>query len=221
MSNALCRADVETGNLAIDRFELHGRKRAVARVPFEAKDTDGRETPRSNPLRKPAYELAWLTFCSSEYVSPMTPDVEVSRSISASPEAVFSALTDITRMGEWSPETVKAEWNDSVTEAAVGAAFTGHNRNGDKEWTTAATITELVPNERFFFDCSVRDFVFAKWGYTIEPTDDGCIVREYAQDLRPESALERSAQISGVTDRLSHNRAGMEATLEGLAAALE
>ncbi len=151
----------------------------------------------------------------------MTPDVEVSRRIAASPDAVFAALTDITRMGEWSPECYRAEWNDGATEAAVGATFTGHNRNGDKEWTTTSTITELVPGERFFFDCDSRGFVFSKWGYSIEPDGDGCIVTESTQDLRPESALERSAQISGVTDRLSHNRAGMEATLERLAAGVE
>jgi uncharacterized protein YndB with AHSA1/START domain len=151
----------------------------------------------------------------------MTPDVHVSRTIAATPEAVFAAIIDITRMGEWSPETIRAEWNDGATHAAVGATFTGHNRNGDKQWTTEATVVELVPNERFFFDCSVRGYVFSKWGYTIEPADGGCSVTEYAQDLRPESALERSAQISGVTDRLAHNRAGMEATLDRLAAALE
>lgn len=151
----------------------------------------------------------------------MNPDVQVSRTIAASPATVYAALTDITRMGEWSPETVRAEWNDDATEAAVGATFTGHNRNGDKEWVTEASIVELVPDERFFFDCSVRGFVFSKWGYSIEPTVGGCIVTEFAQDLRPESALEYSAQVSGVSDRLTHNRAGMEATLERLARALE
>ncbi len=80
---------------------------------------------------------------------------------------------------------------------------------------------ELVPDERFFFDCDFRGFVFAKWGYAIEPTANGCRVTEYSQDLRPEEAKPRSAQISGVDDRLSHNRAGMEQTLERLAAALE
>ncbi|MDW3212399.1 MAG: SRPBCC family protein [Ilumatobacteraceae bacterium] len=151
----------------------------------------------------------------------MTPDVQVSRTIAAPPSAVFAALTDITRMGEWSPETVRAEWNDGATEAAVGASFTGHNRNGDREWVTEAMIVELVLDETFRFDCSVRGFVFSKWGYTLEPTEGGCIVTESAQDLRPESALEYSAQVSGVTDRLEHNRAGMAATLERLADALE
>lgn len=151
----------------------------------------------------------------------MTPDVQVSREIAASPAAVFAALTDIRRMGEWSPETVSAEWTGGATRAVVGATFAGHNRNGEHEWVTEATVVELVPDERFFFDCSVRGFVFSKWGYTIEPTDRGCTVTESTQDLRPESALEYSARVSGVTDRLAHNRAGMEATLERLARALE
>lgn len=41
------------------------------------------------------------------------------------------------------------------------------------------------------------------------------------QDLRPESALEYSTKVSGVTDRQAHNRVGMEATLERLARAIE
>ncbi len=151
----------------------------------------------------------------------MEPDLSVSRDIAASPEAVFAAISDITRMGEWSPETYKAEWKEGTTEPALGAVFTGHNRNGDKEWSIDAEIVEYVPNERFFFDCQVRGFVFSKWGYAIAPNGDGCTVTEYSQDLRPPESLERSAQISGVADRHSHNRAGMERTLERIANALE
>ncbi len=151
----------------------------------------------------------------------MTPDIEASRDIAASPSAVYAALTDITRMGEWSPETYRAEWNEGYDAPAVGAEYTGHNRHGDKEWSIVAEIVELVPNERFFFNCKVRDFVYSKWGYAIEETDNGCRVTEYNQDLRPEQAKVASATISGVEDRLTHNLAGMEKTLERLAAALE
>jgi uncharacterized protein YndB with AHSA1/START domain len=154
-------------------------------------------------------------------LQPMTPDLEVSRDIAASPAAVFAAITDITRMGEWSPECVRAEWNEGFSAPAVDAVFTGHNRNGDKEWSVEAKIVELVDNERFFFDCIVRDLVFSKWGYSIEATNTGCRITEHSQDLRPESSLERSTMISGVSDRATHNRAGMEATLERLAAAFE
>ncbi len=151
----------------------------------------------------------------------MVPDLEVSRDIAASSSVVFAALTDITRMGEWSPETYRAEWNDGVDGAAVGARYTGHNRHGDREWSIEAEIVELVPDERFFFDCNSRGFVFSKWGYSVEPVDGGCRVTEYWQDLRPEEAKHISTSISGVEDRLAHNRAGMEQTLARLAAAVE
>ncbi len=151
----------------------------------------------------------------------MEPELEVSRDFSASPEQVFAAITDISRMGEWSPETYHCEWQEGFDQAAQGAMYTGHNRNGDNEWTTESRITELVPNERFVFDCMVNDFVFARWGYAIEATDSGCRVTEMWQDLRPDFAVEASKAISGVEDRTAHNRAGMESTLERLAAAVE
>ena len=151
----------------------------------------------------------------------MTPDLEVSRDIAAPPSVVFAALTDITRMGEWSPETYLAEWNEGVDGPAVGARYTGHNRNGDKEWSIEAEIVDLVPDERFFFDCNSRGFVFSKWGYSIEATAHGCRVTEHWQDLRPEDRKHVSQSISGVADRVAHNRAGMEQTLERLAAAVE
>lgn len=151
----------------------------------------------------------------------MTPDIEVSRTIAAPPEAVFAAITDITRMGEWSPETIAAEWNEGFSAAAVGAQFTGHNTAGEAEWSTRATITEFVENERFFFDCDMNDFVFSKWGYVIEPADGGCTVTELSQNLIPEELREASSGISGVEDRESHNRETMTTTLDRLAAALE
>lgn len=151
----------------------------------------------------------------------MTPDLTVSRTIAASPADVFAAISDITRMGEWSNETYAAEWNEGSSGPALGARFTGHNRHGEKEWSTEAEIVELVDNERFFFDCESRNYVFAKWGYSIEATDGGSLVTEYWQDLRPEEGKRISTSISGVADRLVHNRAGMEETLARIAAAVE
>ena len=55
-------------------------------------------------------------------------------------------------MGEWSPETRRAEWNDGFDHAEVGAQYTGHNVHDGNEWSIVATVVELVPNERFFFD---------------------------------------------------------------------
>ena len=37
-------------------------------------------------------------------------DVQVSAGIAADPEVVYDLISDITRMGEWSPETTSASW---------------------------------------------------------------------------------------------------------------
>ena len=151
----------------------------------------------------------------------MTDHVEVSREIKASPDAVWAAISDVTRMGEWSPECHTCTWNDDATGPAVGAKFTGHNRNGDKEWTTEAEIVACEPGRLFAFDGVFGDLHFSKWQYRIEPTDGGCLVTEVWDEGRPPEIIEMTKDISGVDDRGAHNRAGMAATLERLAAAVE
>lgn len=154
----------------------------------------------------------------------MTPDLGISREIAAPAADVYAAITDITRMGEWSPECVAAEWSDGFDGPVVGAMFVGHNENGEKRWSIESKIVELEQDRRFFFDCISHvtpGYVFAKWGYAIEPTETGCVVTEFWQDLRPDFMMERSAVTSGVQDRLAHNRSGMAATLDRLAAAVE
>lgn len=45
---------------------------------------------------------------------------EVHVHVDAPPEIVYGVVSDVTRMGEWSPETVKCAWLDG----AVGAGNT-------------------------------------------------------------------------------------------------
>ena len=151
----------------------------------------------------------------------MTKQVQVSRVIKAAPDDVWAAITDVTRMGEWSPECHTCEWNEGSDGPAVGARFTGHNRNGEKEWTTEAEVTECDPGRRFAFDGVFGDLRFSHWAYTLEPVPEGTQVTETWEDGRPDEILELTASISGVSDRATHNRRGMEQTLARLAAALE
>src|SRR3546814_7590353 len=104
-------------------------------------------------------------------------------------------------MGEWSTECHTCEWQEGFDGPAVGSIFDGHNRNGEHEWTTQRKVIEAEPGRAFAFECSMMDFHFSTWGYRIEPTDTGCRVTEWSEDLRPESALEFSKQMSGVDDR--------------------
>jgi len=151
----------------------------------------------------------------------MTPHIEISRDIAASPDAVYAAISDVTRMGEWSEECHACEWHDGCDGPVVGATFDGHNRHGEHEWTTQGKVIEAEPARAFAFECSMFDFHFSTWGYRIEPTAAGCRVTEWSEDLRPESALEFSKQTSGIDDRDARNRQTMSGTLERLAAAVE
>jgi len=159
---------------------------------------------------------------TERYVVTMTDHLEVSRTIAASPEAVYDAISDVTRMGEWSPECVKCEWLDGATAAAVGAKFEGTNQNNGNEWVIQNEVTAADRGARFAFDCSARDFLFASWAYEFESTDDGgCVVTEIWDDYRPEEIRNKPSAISGVTDRAEFNRQSMATTLERLAAAVE
>lgn len=151
----------------------------------------------------------------------MTERTEITRDIAASPEAVYAAISDVTRMGEWSEECCACEWHEGVEGAAVGATFDGHNRHGEHTWTSQGTVIEAEPGRSFVFECSMFDFHYSTWGYRIEPIDTGCRVTEWAEDLRPDSVLEMSKEMSGVEDRDARNRQTMSETLERLAAALE
>ena len=145
----------------------------------------------------------------------------MTRDIAAEPVAVYDAIADVTRMGEWSEECHACEWDEGFDGAVVGATFEGHNRNGEHEWTSQGRVIEADRGRAFAFECSMFDFHFSTWGYRIEPTDGGCRVTEWSEDLRPESVLEFSEQMSGISDRAARNHQTMSGTLERLAAALE
>ena len=67
--------------------------------------------------------------------------------IQAPPEKVYAMLSDVTRMGEWSPECVKAEWVEGATGPASGARFKGSNKKGILRWSTKPTVKVAEPGQ--------------------------------------------------------------------------
>ena len=57
----------------------------------------------------------------------MTTPVSVSVEIKAPVGKVLAMITDLPRMGEWSPENKGGEWTKGATTAAVGTSFKGKN----------------------------------------------------------------------------------------------
>lgn len=68
--------------------------------------------------------------------------IEDSIEIQASPDAVWSLVTDIPAMSRWSPQVVKS----TVKGGAVrqGATFTNLNKQGIKRWPTNAKVVRFT-----------------------------------------------------------------------------
>jgi uncharacterized protein YndB with AHSA1/START domain len=154
-------------------------------------------------------------------VGNVTEQVSVTREIAAPAEQVWAMVSDVTRMGEWSPENVGGTWLSGATGPEPGAKFRGTNRRGKKKWNTVGAVVEADPGRRFSFRVTAAGLKVAEWSYAFEPTATGCQVTETWVDQRGGIVRALGKPVSGISDRASHNRAGMEQTLERLAAVAE
>lgn len=99
-------------------------------------------------------------------------------------DAVWAMVSDITRMGTWSPETVQAEWIEGATGPVVGARFKGKNKRGWLTWSTKVRVEECEPGKVFSFVTMSGKKDSTRWTYRFEPTDDGgCEVTESYQGI--------------------------------------
>jgi len=141
--------------------------------------------------------------------------------MNASPDEVWALVSDVTRIGSYSPETFEAEWLDGATGPAVGAKFRGHvkrNGKGPVYWTECV-VTDCVPGSAFGFDVLTGGKALNHWAYGIEPRGDGSDVTESFR-LAPTLLLKAYWAVLGWA-RGKTNRRGMEATLEAIRAEVE
>ena len=95
--------------------------------------------------------------------------------MNAEPQEVWALISDITKMGEYSPEVFEAEWLDGATGPAVGAHYRGHvkrNERGPTYWTKCK-VTECVPGEVFEFAVVMRDKPVNTWRYEFKAAPGG------------------------------------------------
>jgi uncharacterized protein YndB with AHSA1/START domain len=141
--------------------------------------------------------------------------------ISASPEAVYDMVADVTRMGSWSPENVGAEWIDGATGAAPGARFKGRNKR-KAGWSTTCTVVEAERGRAFCFDVGKGD---TRWRYRFEPATAGLEVVESFEIVKVPNAVGRFMTRLGTGVSWSEREAdlvrGMEVTLANLKAEAE
>jgi hypothetical protein len=141
--------------------------------------------------------------------------------MTAPPDRIWGLLSDVTRIGSYSPETFEAEWLEGATGPAVGAKFRGHvkrNGRGPTYWTTC-TVTESEPGRSFAFGVGPSEKPLSIWGYTIAPSGDGADVTE-SFTLTPIVLLRLYWAVLGWS-RGKTNRRNMQTTLERIKAEVE
>jgi hypothetical protein len=141
--------------------------------------------------------------------------VSESITIASSPETLYDMVSDVTRMGEWSP-VCKACWWDDDTRGE-GAWFTGRNITEEKTWETRSKVVADEPGREFAFAVNGDR---TRWGYTFEPADGGTVVTESweilpaAEPTYPERfGDDAEAEIARRADNASN---GMRETLAAL-----
>ncbi len=153
-------------------------------------------------------------------------DVEVT--VDKDRDAVWDLVTDVARIGEWSPECVGASFLDGG-KPRPGAQFEGRNRapNGF-EWSTSCVVTEA--ERPATFEWVVLDSALdpqrpgSTWRYELVPGLPGQTVVRHSFVHGPgatgvtdavRSHPERAAAL--IQDRLDQLREHMIATIEAMA----
>jgi len=110
---------------------------------------------------------------------------EVSIEISATQEKVYDLVSDVTRMGEWSPECARCEWAGEAVGPAVGARFRGHNKRGVMRWSNTPTVTAADPGREFAFSRTAPGGGEVVWRYQMTPSNGGTTLTESYEVVRP------------------------------------
>ncbi|TCK20452.1 SRPBCC family protein [Pseudonocardia endophytica] len=135
--------------------------------------------------------------------------------VAASPERVWALVTDITRMGEWSPEATGGRWRDG-SGPRLGARFVGNNRHGPIRWNTHCRVTECEPPSRFTFTVAENRMA---WGWLLAPDGSGGTeLTQWREHLGPTPFLANLLVISGLIGRDREHAMvdGMHRTLEAV-----
>ena len=148
----------------------------------------------------------------------------VSIDIAAPPENVYALVSDITRMGEWSPECRSCRWARGATGPAVGARFKARNKGRrGPAWFNTPTVTVAEPGREFAFNRSGPGMGSYTWRYRLEATSTGTKLTE-SYDAKPPVPKPMSwltEKWVGSSDRDADLHDGMTTTLQRIKAAAE
>lgn len=139
--------------------------------------------------------------------------------IEATPDSVWTLVSDLEGMGRFSPENTGGAWT-SGNPGSVGATFKGTNKHGLVRWSTHCTITEVVGGQKFSFEV---DESKARWSFLVEPSGTGTLLTETREIFATAPRYVRILSGSGVLGRGRNQiiAAGIDTTLARIKMHLE
>ena len=134
----------------------------------------------------------------------------------------WDLVTDISRIGEFSPETFEAEWLPGASGPGVGARFRGHvrrNGRGPVYWTTCTVVASDPGREFAFSVAGPGGGTVNTWRYVLRPQADGTDITESFE--LSDMLVTRVYWLLAGRARRRSNLSGMRVTLEKIKAAAE
>ena len=144
---------------------------------------------------------------------------EASIEIAASQDAVYDIVSDLSRMGEWSPEATGGRWIDGGM-GKVGDWFSGDNSAGGRDWTRESEVMAADRGRDFTFVVGGAELNRTWWSYEMAPAGDGTTLTEKWWIVeKPPAWLERSEE--DFQKRVAFTLSSIEQTLAGIKASAE
>jgi uncharacterized protein YndB with AHSA1/START domain len=132
--------------------------------------------------------------------------------VDAPPAEVWRLVSDVTRMGEWSPECRKVLLV-GARRPALGVRMVGINRRGPAVWPTLSRIVRFEPEREVAWRTRESG---ATWTYRLEPAGPGGTRLTGRRDLQRYSTLTRVAAplLGGAQGHDRELADGIRATLD-------
>ena len=134
--------------------------------------------------------------------------------VAASPDTLYDLVTDISRVGEWSPACRACWWADDATGPEVGARFHGRNEGQGRTWETVSTVVTADPGREFGW---IVGQGYVHWSYTLEPVEGATRLTE-SWEFRPAGIAMFHVKYGDKAEQAIRNRT--EAALTGIPATL-
>jgi uncharacterized protein YndB with AHSA1/START domain len=140
-----------------------------------------------------------------------TPRLQAEIEINAPVNVVWSLVSDVSRMPQWSPQ---CRIMKALGPIRPGTRTINLNRRGLLFWPTTSVITEVVPERKFAFRIPLNTTV---WSYELEPTATGTRLVETRHAENGVTAVSTAATKVALGGMKNFERELLEGMNDGLA----